>query len=296
MSDTEKTSKNNGLKVGLGILAVLFIGALALFIVKNNELNDTKNTLKEEISNIKGDLEALQTEYKEQIASNDDLAEELALEKENLQNALDSLANAEASIETLMRYKSQYFRMKKERDRLFAENAQLKLDKANLTEERDEFKSSLESERAVTDSLSNQIIDKQRVIELGSEISVAGLKGIAIIEKSSGRQMITDKARRADKVKICYVIPANKIAKAGDREYYIQVLDSNNNVLGENAQVQFENKSLNYSLKSTFNYNNKPLDICEYISEPKGGFDKGNYFINVFKGETLISNSSFELK
>ena len=36
---------------------------------------------------------------------------------------------------------------------------QLKLDKANLTVERDEFKSSLESERAVTDSLSNQIIN-----------------------------------------------------------------------------------------------------------------------------------------
>jgi hypothetical protein len=46
-------------------------------------------------------------------------------------------------------------------------------------------------------------------------------------------QIETDKARRADVLKISFTIAENQIAKSGDKVYYVQVIDSKNNVLGD---------------------------------------------------------------
>jgi len=165
-----------------------------------------------------------------------------------------------------------------------------------LTKEKDTLEIQLSSQNKLSDSLTTQVIDAQKIILSASEISVAALKGIAIIEKSSGKQIPTTKARRADKVKICFSVAENKITKSGGKTLFVQVLDANNNVLGENAQIEADGKTLNYSFKTTFHYTNKALDICEFLEAPKKGFDKGNYFVNVFRDSNLISNSSFVLE
>jgi hypothetical protein len=43
----------------------------------------------------------------------------------------------------------------------------------------------------------------------------------------------TDKARRADMLKVSFTIAENQFAKSGDKTYYVQVIDSKNNVLGD---------------------------------------------------------------
>lgn len=289
-------NNNNGLKIGLGIVIALLLAVGVLFFMKNNELNETKATLTAEIETVTGDLETLKGEYDKQIEENEVLNQDLIEERDRLALTIDSLRASQADVSTLLRYKNQFFRLKKEKDRLFAENKRLVEENSALTLERDVFMKKTEEGEQKIDSLNTQIVDKDNLIALGSEVSIAGLKGLAIIERSSGKQILTTKAKRADKLKVCFAVAANKIAKSGDRELYVQVLDANSNVLGENASKQFEAKTLSYSFISNFNYNNKALDICEYISEPKNGFERGTYFINVFDGEKLISNSSFKLE
>ena len=84
---------------------------------------------------------------------------------------------------------------------------------------------------------------------------------------------------------------------AEDKEFFVQVLDPKNNVLGLNEQIQFEEKVLNYSLISKFNYESKNLDICEFI-EARGdeNFEKGRYVINIFNEKELVSTSEFTLE
>lgn len=290
------TENNNGLKIALGIVAALLIGVGALFFLKHNELKETKTALNSEIENITSDLESLKGEYDKQIAENEVLNEDLIAEREKLELTIDSLRASQADVATLLKYKNSFFRMKKEKDRLFEENKRL-LDQNNtLTLERDSFRKQVDEGKEKIESLAKSVYAKDNIIKDNSKLGIAGVKGLAIIERSSGKQILTSKARRADKVKICFAVAQNKLAATGDRALFIQVLDPNNNVIGENAQVTFNGKTLNYSLKTTFNYNNKALDICEYISEPKAGFEKGNYFINVFREDEMIANKSFELE
>lgn len=289
-------NKNNGLKIGIGILAVLLIGASVLFFLKNNELNDTKKALNSEISvleeNLDGEIEKLNAK----IAENAVLNESLIAKRDSLNATLNELKASQATIETLTKYKNSYFKLKKDINKLLKENEVLQLKNEQLTMEKDSIVNELDSQLKLSDSLTTQVTDAFKVIENASALSVAALKGIAIIQKSSGKQVPTTKARRADKVKVCFSVAENRIAAKGDKVLYVQVLDAKNNVLGENATKTFEEKTLNYSFTTEFNYNNKALDICEYLNAPKDGFEKGNYFVNVFRGSEMIANSSFVLE
>lgn len=287
--------KNTGLKLALGILAVLLIGGSVLFFLKNNELNETKTALNSEISVLGDKLDDEIEKLNIKISENEVLNEDLLAKRDSLSVTLNELRASQATVETLTKYKNSYFKLKKDIKKLYANNERLQLVNTQLSIEKDSIVGQLDLQLKLSDSLNTQVVDAQKIIQSASELSVAALKGSAVIVRSSGRQIPTTKARRTDKVKICFSVSENRIAKKGDKTLFVQVLDANNNVLGENATIAFDEKILNYSFKTEFNYTNKALDICEFLDSPKKGFDKGNYFINVFRSSDLISNSSFVL-
>ena len=292
----EIKNNNTGLKVTLGILALLLIGASVMFFLKNNELNETKTALKTEITGLKGELEGEKIKLDAQIQENVIQNDELIAKRNKLEETLAELENSQVTIETLTKYKNSYFKLKKDIQKLLKDNDELQLQNTRLTQVNDTLVGQLDSQLKLADSLTTQVSDAQRLIKTASEISIVGLKGTALIQKSSGKQLPTTKARKADKVKICFSLAENKIADQGLRTLYVQVLDSKNNVLGKNYEVEFDGKTLNYSFGTEFNYTNKVLDICDYLHAPKDGFEKGNYFVNVFRGSKLVSNSTFTLE
>jgi len=291
-----EANKNTGLKITLGILAVLLIGASVLFFLKNNELNETKTALNSEISVLGDKLDDEIEKLNIKISENEVLNEELLAKRDSLSVTLNELRASQATVESLTKYKNSYFKLKRDIKKLYADNEQLQLMNTQLSIEKDSIVGQLDSQLKLSDSLTTQVTDAQKIIQSASELSVAALKGSAIIVKSSGKQIPTTKARRTDKVKICFSVAENRIAKKGDKVLFVQVLDANNNVLGENATIALAGKTLNYSFKTDFNYTNKALDICEFLVAPKKGFEKGNYFVNVFRSSDLIANTSFVLE
>jgi CHASE3 domain sensor protein len=289
-------NKNTGLKITLGILALLLIGASVMFFLKNNELNETKTALNSEISVLGDKLESNIEELNLKISENEVLNVDLIAKRDSLNNTLNELRASQATVENLTKYKNSYFKLKKDIKKLLVDNEELQVQNTRLTQVNDTLVGQLDTQVKLSDSLNIQVEDAQKIILSASELSVAALKGVAVIQKSSGKQIPTTKARRADKVKVCFSVAENKIAPSGGKTLYVQVLDANNNVLGENAQTELDGKTLNYSFKTTFHYTNKVLDICEFLQAPKKGFDKGNYFVNVFRDSKLISNTSFTLE
>jgi CHASE3 domain sensor protein len=269
-------NKNTGLKLSLGILAVLLIGASVLFFLKNNELNDTKTALQSQISDLGDDLEDEVSKLNIKISENAVLNENLLAKRDSLNITLNELRASKSTIATLTKFKNEYYNLKKDIKKLYADNEKLQLVNNQLSKENDSIFGQLDTQLKLSDSLNTKVNDAKKIIQSASELSVAALKGTAIIVKSSGRQVLTTKARRTDKVKICFSVAENRIAEKGDKSLYVQVLDAKNNVLGENASIVLKGKSLNYSFKTEFDYNNKALDICELLGAPKKGFDKGN--------------------
>jgi hypothetical protein len=84
--------------------------------------------------------------------------------------------------------------------------------------------------------------------------------------------------RRADVLKISFTIAENQIAKSGDKVYYVQVIDSKNNVLGEKI-IDFGADTLTYSFMTTVKYENKTVQVTENLP---GRILKRNLFCKCF--------------
>jgi len=92
----------------------------------------------------------------------------------------------------------------------------------------------------------------------------------------------TDRGRAADKLKICFTVGANKIAKSGSRYFYIQVNSPSGTILGSNESFSSGSESVNYSTATHFIYDNKSVDICDFIAKVGKEFEKGTYKVTVY--------------
>lgn len=293
----ENNKSSIGLKVALGIALVLFVATGFYTSKLYKEKNETEVQLTKEKELVMNDLSNMAKQYDIAIGENEVTNSKLVEAKDRIQGLIDSLKVSETNVKSLWRYKSKYAALQKEMDVLLTENDRLKIENELLAVSLDSTKIRLEERTMFTDSLLVQNTALAGVVEDAAVLSTVGLKGDGVIERTSGKLIPTERASRANKIRVCYTVAKNKLVQAGDQELYVQIIDPNNNTLGVNEQVQFGEQVLNYSLVSKFNYENANLNICEYVM-PKGDSDflKGRYIVNVFNEKDLVSTSEFTLK
>lgn len=295
--ENKEQSTSRGLKVGLGIVIALFLASLFYAYNLYTEGEDTKKQLTAEKEEVIQDLNEMQKQYDVAIGENEVANSKLLEARDRIQGLIDSLNTSEASVRSLVRYRSRYNTLQKEMDLLLAENDSLRVANTELAVSLDSTQVQLEERTVFGDSLLAQNTELAGIVEEAAVLSTAGLKGFGVIVRSSGKLIPTERARRTDKIRVCYTVTKNSLVELGDKEFYVQVIDPNSNVLGVNEQVAFEDQTLNYSLISRFNYENGNLDICEFV-EARGAdkFAEGRYAINIFDGVRLVSTSEFELR
>src|SRR5690606_5891565 len=284
------TESNKGLKIGIAILAVLLIGSVGYNIKQNSDLNNTQteltNTTSEKESVI-ADLEALKATYDAAIAENTSLSDELKAEREKVVELLEEVKKQKATTASLSGYKKRYQELESKMSALILENEQLKADNEGLVKMVDSTNVVLFEEREYTQQLLGQNDELSKKVDIASKLTISDLKTGAYKVKSSGKEVATERARRADILKIEFTIAENKIAKTGDKSYYVQVIDGKNNVLGERKTVEFGEQSLTYSFISTIDYNNSKVKVSENLRGDN--FEKGLYHVYVFDGNELVA-------
>ncbi|WP_452598419.1 chromosome partitioning protein ParA, partial [Pontimicrobium sp. MEBiC01747] len=220
----------------------LFIGAGAFsysLMKKNDKLDETKLQLTEEKAAVLKDLTAMNAKYETAINESDIVNQNLIDAKERIQGLIDSLSVSEANIKSLWRYKKKYLSLQKEMDVLLEENDKLKVENQLLATTLDSTKVQLEERVMFTDSLLVQNTALADVVENASVLNAVNLKGFGVIERTSGKLIPTERAKRSDKLRICFTVAKNRLVETGDKEFYVQVIDPKNNILGTNDQVIF---------------------------------------------------------
>jgi len=290
-------TSSTGLKVGLGILLVLFLGTAFYTSKLYSEKQENEKLLVSEKQQVMNDLNNMAQDYDEAIAESEVKNQDIIEARERIQGLMDSLKVSQNSVGSLWRYKKKYLALQEEMDILLTENDRLKVENQYLATSLDSTNVQLAERTMFTDSLLVQNTELTSVVKDAAALQIVGLIGMGVIERRSGKQIPTERASRSDKLKICFTVAKNTLTEAGDKELYVQIIDPLNNVLGTNDQIEFEDQVLNYSLISRFNYENRNLNICEYISELEDAkFEKGRYKVNVFNDKAIISSSEFELK
>lgn len=293
----ENQNSNSKLKSIIVLLAVLLIGSL-IYIFKltsdAKEMQTVVTTTKSDKEAVLKDLAALKSSYDQAIAENTSMSDELIEERDKVVKLMEELKKSKGDVASLSKYKQQYNALEAKMKNLMEEVAVLKVKNQELTTNLDSTKVILEDSKKYNQVLVGQNEELAKTVEKGQKLSVTNLKTAAYKLRSSGKQIETDKASRADVLQVKFTIAENKIAKSGDKVYYIQVIDSKNNVLGDKATISFGDTSLTYSFTSTVKYENKTVDVTEQLRGKE--FEKGTYFVNVFDKDELVSKSSFTLR
>lgn len=293
----ENQKNNSNLKAIIAILAVLLVGSLVYIFKMTSDaksLQTELTTTQGEKASVMKDLEELKATYDAAIAENTSMSDELIAEREKVVNLMKDLEKAKGDASSLRKYRDQFNALNSKMKTLIAENDQLKKDNQVLTTQRDSTVVVLGEAKKYNEVLVGQNEELTKTVEKASKLNITNLQTAAYKLRSSGKQVATERARRADVLKISFLINENAVAKPGERTYYVQIIDSKNNVLGEKKTEAFGEKSLTYSFTTTVNYDNKPVQVTQDL--PGENFEKGTYFVNVFDKAELVSKASFSLK
>lgn len=294
MENPKNNNNNSSLKAVIAVLAVLLIGSLVYIFKLSSDTDVVKTeltTTMTEKESVMKDLQELKATYDAAIAENTSMSDELIQERDKVVALMDDLNKSKGDVS---KYRSQVQAMQGKMKTLVAENDELKKQNGVLTTQRDSTIVVLGESKKYNEVLVGQNEELAKTVEKGSKLSILNTKTSAYKLKSSGKQIETDKASRADILKVSFTIAENQIAKSGDKTYYVQVIDAKNNVLGEKKTESFGDNSLTYSFKTTVKYENKSVNVTEDL--PGKDFAKGTYFINVFDNDELVSKTSFSLR
>ncbi|MEK6154233.1 hypothetical protein WIW50_13260 [Flavobacteriaceae bacterium 3-367] len=293
-----ETKSNNGLKVIAGLLGVVLLGTIIYTVSLYQDKQKTTNQLTQEKELVVEDLNSLKSEYDKAILESNATNEELVSARDNIAKYIDSVKTMKADISSLSRYRRQVSILKKEREQLLKQVDSLTQSNTLIAMQRDSTFVELEKQTVFNDSLVVQNTQLADAVERGSALNLSKFTVDAVKERSSGKLVSTSRATRTDKFKICFTIADNVIAEAGDREFFVEVLDPQGNVLGESySKSNDSGASVTYSKGTNFYYENSSLDVCDYINKPSGDFQKGNYMVNVYDDRLkLLGTSKFALK
>ncbi|MCT8339627.1 hypothetical protein MG296_06150 [Flavobacteriaceae bacterium TK19130] len=292
------SEENNGtkFKVLIGVLSVLLIALAVYTVTLYNDSKDTVSNLEQQKETIENELEELIANYDEVIQENELKDKDLLAARERIEVLLDSVKDAKANAALIDRYRAEIGRLKEERKMLFKRADSLIAVNERLAIERDSTTTVLTETRKVVDSVNEQNTEMAETIKKGSIVNAIDLKGDAVIVRNSGKVVDTRRASRADKLRACFTLAPNPIAKTGDRDIYVQVINPKNNLLGVKEATEFENGVLSYSNKTTVFYENEELDVCVYVDATENNLIEGRYIINVFDGGTQVATTTMELR
>jgi cell division protein FtsB len=293
---TTQSSNNNRAKILIGLLVVLLVSLAGYTYTLIEQNKETVLFLEADKAEVQKELEALVVSYNEILQDNELKDKDLIAARDRIIVLLDSVKDYKANLSIITRYKAQVRGLKNERTQLFKRADSLLVVTQRLAIEKDSTTAVLVKTIKVVDSVTTANTQLFNSLEKGALIGISNLDATAIIVRKGGKIKETKRASRADKIRVCYTIAPNTLAQAGDRILYVQVINPDNNIIGDKSNITFGQDLLTYSKSESVFYENQALDVCAIVGTAGQDVLKGLYTINIFDAQRQIGSTTLMLK
>ena len=293
---TTQSSNNNRAKILIGLLVVLLVSLAGYTYTLIQQNKETVLFLEADKAEVQKELEAIVVSYNEILQDNKLKDKDLIAARDRIVVLLDSVKNYKANLSIINRYKAQVRGLKNERTQLFKRADSLLIVTQRLAIEKDSTTAVLNKTIKVVDSVTTANTQLFNSLEKGALIGITNLDATAIIVRKGGKIKQTKRASRADKIRVCYTIAPNTLAQAGDRVLYVQVINPDNNIIGDKSNITFGQDLLTYSKSESVFYENQALDVCAIVGSTGQDVLKGLYTINIFDAQRQIGSTTLMLK
>jgi flagellar basal body-associated protein FliL len=290
----QKPKSNKGLTILLVILIVVFAAVIIVLVVKmkqnKNEsaqveqiLDDQKKSLAKELNDLMGEYDGLKT-------NNDSMNKLITGQEDKIKRLLRQRAS---NAELISKYSKELGTLRDVLKSYITQVDSLNMRNQQLVQENVEVKTSLEQARADNIKLSQ---DKDALSSQVQKASVIATSNITITPLNK-RSKPENKVSRTVKVKVCFTLRENAIAKAGTKDIYIRITRVDGAVIAySDADIfDFQGQQIVYSAKRQIEYENKDIDVCIFWDN-NNQLVIGEYTIDIFTDGNLIGTTKFNMK
>jgi predicted RNase H-like nuclease (RuvC/YqgF family) len=243
--------------------------------------------LREEFSSLQTTNGRMQKELEEKKAQIDELLEQAEKHK-NDAYIISKLKRETETLRTIMKH--------------FVHQID-SLNKLNdaLVVEKEKVKTELTEEKGKTQTLTKEKEQLQNTVNLGQLLKAGGIKAVCVRYRSGGKKEIeTDKASRAEKIKVGFMLGENRIAKSGNKDVYVRVITPDGKEMtekmDEDHQFKFNGSKGYWAGKKTIDYRNEETQVFVFCPKTGNDFLPGKYIIEVNADEATIGQTTLTLK
>ena len=298
--NNQSSNKSTAIILVVLILSVLGNGFLGYMLMQEKK---TVTELRGENVEIEGERDELELELEDMLAQynnleteNDSMSVEMEAEKAKIEELMAKVKSSNWTI----------YKLKKETESLrtimkgFVHTID-SLNTANieLQAENQNIKGELGAERTKSERLSSEKNQLEGKVKIGQKLQAVFIESYAQLVKGNTIHKRTEKAKKADKIKCCFTIGANELAKSGKKNVYLRVIGPSGSVLTlkEDKANMFEFDGVRglYSVKKEVMYENTDLDVCLYwVVEEE--LTAGKYIVYAYAEDHEIGVTEFTLK
>lgn len=317
--DTNETKKRDGLYILVILMLLGLSGVLGFMIVNKgkqieacqneytlleNDLKGMEEMLGSYVDVEKGDMQKelrqMLRMYDDALLKNDSNRDSIELQKAEINRLLTDLSSQKKrsareiytlkkETETLRNIMKDYVR---QIDSLFQVNSQLSSD---LSETRTKV-NVISSER---DVLAEKTSALETKVQTGSKLSAYSIKTDGLKYKSIGGGLKEHtRAGKIDKIRSCFSVSENSLAKAGSKSIYLQVISPDGKVITSSTTNVVSINGINtlYTERKEIDYQNQSIDVCIYYDVTQEELGKGNYIVKIYADGNEIGKDSFSLR
>ncbi|TVR41717.1 MAG: hypothetical protein EA394_05430 [Bacteroidia bacterium] len=297
----QQAGKNNVMpyRVTIVVLA-LFIAVLAVLwyssrqslreMTFEREVAAERNlALQHELDSVLDEYYSAKREYDEILTDKDSIIQASAREIQDLIARQADYYRIRRQLNLLREVTQSYV---KEIDSLYVVTQQLTAENIQMREEIQQVQ-----RRSMELSQDKEILASK--VEEAATLRAYQIEVTPFMLRGRGRENETDRARRVEQLRVCFLIAENPVTPPGEYNAYMRVADPEGNILRVSDDFSHafihQGDTLQFSVKDSFYYENSVKNKCltwQRIDE----FEPGLYSISLFTDDYRLGETAIELR
>lgn len=289
---------NKKIIVTITIAAILLIAGIAYLAVsldkqkkENKAMQELAELDKKEMENEYQQFANQYSEMRTQI-TNDSIIAQLTAEQEKTQRLLEELRQVKSSdAREIARLKKELATVRAVLRSYVIEIDSLNRLNQNLTEENSRIKNQYTEATRQIEGLSNEKASLSEKVAIAAQLDATAIN----LSMKDKKNKVTKKIKKSKTLQLDFTLAKNVTASNGMKTIYARILSPTGAVLGNAGSFNYENRSLQCSMKKSIEYGGDETPVTMYWNVTEA-LVEGTYQVSIFVDGNMIGSRSFSFK
>ncbi len=293
-STEQKPKSNKGLTILLIIVIIALGSTIAVLVSKINQQKvaamEVQTILESEKQGLQKELTDLIGEYDELKGNNDGLNKQIGEQQEKIKKLLRIQAS---NVDLIGKYKKELGTLRDVLKSYIAQVDSLNTRNQQLVTENVAVKTNLDQARTENVKISQEKDQLNSQVQKAAVITTSNI----VVTPLDKRGKEASRISKTLKLKVCFTLRENAIAKPGTKDVYLRITNPAGSVIAysESDVFNFQGQQIVYSAKRQIEYENKDIEVCIFWDN-NNQLSVGEYTIDMFTEGNLIGTAKFSMK